>query len=173
MARYKFCPICGTLLRPVPVSDEAATPVAAAAPTLTAKAPDKGHLFETVEKKTESSRRYLKLFAVVVIVVIVVGLAISYLTLPGVGDKVLAPTGMEMAIRDHFLTTEKRTAADIEIYYCGEFYWSRVGVETRTDMPNPLLRVGTYAARAAPAGESAWKITAAPITSPEMNEPCR
>lgn len=185
VAKYRFCPICAT---PVERPAEPTVTAAAAKPGGTAGGQgaraaarpgvtpgrDKDHLFETVEKKTESRRSYAKLFAVVAVAVVIAGFAIAYLTLlPGRGDKVKASTGMELAIRDHFLMVQKRTATDIETYYCGDFYWARVGVETRTDIPNPLLRVRTYAARAVSPADSAWNVTAAPIASPEMDEPCR
>ncbi len=182
MAKYKFCPMCAA-----PVERQAAPTVAAAAvkPGAIAGAqgarvaarpsvPDKDHLFETVENETDSRRSYIKLFAVVAFAVVIAGFTIAYLTLlPDKGDKVKASTDMELAIRDHFLMVQKRTATDIETYYCGDFYWVRVGVETRTDIPNPLLLVRTYSARAASPGGSGWNVTAAPITSLEMNEPCR
>jgi hypothetical protein len=132
----------------------------------------KEHLFETVREETGSERNYVKLLGVVVVGVITVGIIIAYLTLPGVGDEVLAPKGLDLAVRDHFLTKEKRTATDITYYQCDGYYGARVGVETRTDIPNPLFRVDAYTARAAAKGGQ-WEITATPVTPPEAFVPCK
>ncbi|HVF47443.1 MAG TPA: zinc ribbon domain-containing protein [Pyrinomonadaceae bacterium] len=187
-AKYKFCPHCRTALdvKVEPTSAALAEARAGTPPAqpIRPKSPapdaagstfsDRDHLFETVEETTGRRGSYLKLFGVVAVAVVIAGGVIGYMTLAtDVGDKVKAPTDMELAIRDHFLLVQKRTATDIETYYCGDYYWSRVGVETRVDMPNPLLRVNKYTARATPAPNNTWSITAAPVTSPEMDEPCR
>lgn len=181
-AKYKFCPLCrapldpeaaaagapGSAARPVPAGRKPFESVSVAS------LPEKDHLFETVEETLGSRRSYLKLFGIVAAAVVIAGGAIAYMTLgTDIGDKVKASTDMELAIRDHFLLVEKRTATDIETYYCGDYHWSLVGVETRTDIPNPLLRVNKYTARATTAPSNTWSITAAPVTSPQMSEPCR
>ena len=134
--------------------------------------PEGDHLFETLREESGSQRNYLKLFAIVVAGVLIVGAAASYLTLPDIGDAVRAPAGLEMAVRDHFLTSQKRTATDIVFYTCDGFYGARVGVETRNDIPNPIFRIDTYSARAVDRGGQ-WEITAAPITPPETFTPCK
>ena len=134
---------------------------------------EKNRLFQTVKDETPSERKYLKLFGIVVAVIVAIGLVISYLTLPDIGDKVRAPHGLEDAVRDHFLMKQKRTATDITFYLCGEFYWARVSVETRPDIKtNPIYMIDTYKANATIAGENTWSITAAPITNPAMDVPC-
>lgn len=133
---------------------------------------DDGHLFETLEEETRGGRKYLKLFSIVVVFVIVAGIAIGYYTLPGVGDVVRAPAGLEVAVRDHFLIKEKRTSTDIVFYQCEGFYSARVGVETRSDIPNPLFRIDTYAARVVSRGEQ-WEITAEPIESGKQFATCQ
>jgi hypothetical protein len=133
---------------------------------------EKNRLFQTLKEETPSERNYLKLLGIVAIIVLVAGVAISYLMLPGVGDAILAPKGLELAVRDHFLTKEKRTATDITFYQCEGFYGARVGVETRNDIPNPLYKIATYTARATANGD-AWNITAQPVTSPEPDKPCQ
>jgi len=132
---------------------------------------EKNRLFQTVEKTKGSSRKYLIVLGVVAVFVIAAGVTASYLTLPGVGDKVLAPRGLDQSMREHFLTKQKRDMTVNTVYQCEGFFWTRVGVETRNDLPNPVFRIGTYAARATPNGDG-WDITAAPITSPEMDVPC-
>jgi hypothetical protein len=104
--------------------------------------------------------------------VIVVGLAVFYLTLPDVGDTVRAPAGSELAVRDHLLTTHKRTATDITFYQCDGYYSANAGVETRNDLPNPVFRIATYSARAVERNGQ-WEITAAPVTPPAQFVPCQ
>ncbi len=192
-AKYRFCPICRAPLLDIsaqPRADAAAgtktrNPVQRSAAPIASRSaghspngtvaasPERDHLFETVKETTGSRRNYLKLFGIITAAVVIAGGVIGYTTLgTDIGDEVKAPTDMELAIRDHFLLVEKRTATEIETYYCGDYHWSRVGVETRTDIPNPLLRLNTYTARSTPANNG-WAVTATPVTSPEMNVPCR
>ena len=132
---------------------------------------EKNRLFQTFKEEAPSERNYRKLLGIVVVAVIIGGVIISYLMMPGVGDEVRVSREVELAVRDHFLTREKRTATDITFYQCDGFYDARVGVETRTDVPNPIYKVATYSARATANG-GAWNIAAQPITSPEMDRPC-
>ena len=132
----------------------------------------KDHLFETLAEESNRERSYLKVFGVVVLAVIVLAAAVFYLTLPGKGDVVRAPAGLELAVRDHFLTAQKRTATDIIFYQCDGYYDARVGVETRNDLPNPLFQIGTYSARATE-GDGRWEITAAPVDPPAAFVACR
>ena len=148
------------------------TPVSA--PASVSRQVEKNRLFETTEKVSSSSRNYLKVLGVVAIVVVVGVGGLFYFMEPGVGDRVVAPRGAEIVVRDHFLLNVKRTATDVVFFKCDGFYWARVGVETRTDMDNPLMRVGTYKARINGQGEGSWQVTeATPITSPELDTPCR
>lgn len=134
---------------------------------------DDDRLFQTHRRTGRSWRQYVKLLGVVSVFVTAAGIVIFYLTLPSVGDRVRAPQGLEEAMRSHFLDTEKRTATDIEFYYCGEFYWARVDVEKRPDIKtNPIYGIGTYTARAAGDPENGWQITAVPVTSAEPPAPC-
>lgn len=129
-------------------------------------------LFETLEKETGNARKYLKVFGILVLLIIVAGIGVAYLTLPSVGDKVRAPAGLEDAVRDHFLTKEKRTATDIVFYKCDGFFGARVGVETRNDLPNPIFKLDSYSAKAVPNGPQ-WDITATPLGTNEEYSPCR
>ncbi|MBK7393057.1 MAG: hypothetical protein IPI64_07090 [Chloracidobacterium sp.] len=134
---------------------------------------EKDRLFQTVKEETGSERNYLKVLGIVVGLVVIVGGIVFYLTLPGVGDQVRGSTQMEMAVRDHFLTKEKRTATDITFYQCDKYFWARVGVEVRTDIKtNPIYALDKYAARIEPSG-SAFNIIATPVTSPEIDVPCK
>jgi hypothetical protein len=133
---------------------------------------EKNRLFQTLNEEAPSKRNYLKMLGIVSVAVIVGGIVVSYLMMPGVGDEIRAPRGLDAAVRDHFLTKEKRTATDITFYQCEGFYGARVGVETRSDIPNPLYRIATYSARTTANGD-AWNITAQPVTSPEMDAPCK
>ncbi len=129
-------------------------------------------LFETREEFEGSSRNYLKLFAIVVVLVVIAGAAIFYFMVPGIGDQIHAPEGAEDAVRDNLLTKQKRTATDIVFFKCDGFYWARAGVETRPDIANPIYKIDKYSARVTQAGD-AWDVTSQPVTSPDTNEPCK
>jgi hypothetical protein len=134
---------------------------------------DNDHLFETHQRVTRSWKQYLKLLGIVSVFVVLAGGAVFYLTLPSFGDRVRAPQGLEPAMRSHFLDTEKRTANEIAFYFCDSYYWARVEVEKRPDITtNPIYQIGTYVARATAEGDR-WTITAQPVTSPEIDVPCR
>jgi hypothetical protein len=133
---------------------------------------EKNRLFETQEEFEGSSKNYLKIFAVVVGLIVIASVGIFYFTLPNVGDQVRTPPGLEDAVREHFLSKEKRTATDVVAYKCDGFYWLRVGVETRKDMPNPVYKIGTYAARGTEGGSGEWQVTAQPVPSGE-GTPCQ
>lgn len=134
---------------------------------------EKDRLFETAQKTTESSRNYLRLFGIVVVLIAIAAAAVIYLTLPGVGDRIRVSREMEDAVRNHFLEKEKRTASDITFYKCDKYTWAHTEVETRTDVPgNPLAKVSAYATRIIDSGNGTFEITAKPITSPELDTPC-
>ncbi len=134
---------------------------------------EKNRLFETLKEETGSERNYLKLLGIVAVFIVAAGAVIFYMTLPGFGDSIRAPKGLEEAVRDHFLVVEKRTATDISFYNCDAFIGARVNVEVRPDIKtNPVYLIPLYTARAIPRGESAWTITASPVTSREMDVPC-
>lgn len=156
--------------------DEANRPVEAQAEVAESPrtdSPFKDRLFQTHEAVSSNSRKYLKILGVAVVIVVAAGILISYLTLPRFGDAVRAPRGLEEAVRNHFTDKEKRTATDIVFYYCDSYYWARVSVEKRPDIKtNPIYQIDSYKARAVAGGENTWSITAAPITTPEMDTPC-
>jgi hypothetical protein len=163
---------------PAPVAALETRSVAPAEPPVETPRPvvivEKEHLFETQQKVVESSRNYLKIFGIVVILIAVAGTAIFYFTLPGIGDRIRVSREMEDAVRAHFLEKEKRTADDITFYKCDQYTWARTEVETRTDIPgNPLAKVNAYATRITDSGNGTFQITATPITSPEIDTPCR
>jgi hypothetical protein len=133
---------------------------------------EEDRLFETHDRTSRSGMQYIKLLAVVSLLVVIAGAAAFYLTLPSFGDQVKAPKGLEGAVRTHFLEVEKRNSEDIFFYYCEDFYWARVEVERRPDIKtNPVYQIGTYAARAVNTG-GAWDIKATPVTAPEIDRPC-
>ena len=134
---------------------------------------DKNRLFETQLRTTRSARGYLKLLLIVVVIVIVAGGLIFYFTLPGVGDAVKAPQGLEDAVRSHFLDKEKRTMTDESVFYCGGFYWVKVDVEKRPDIVGkPNSNVSTYIGKATQQPDGTWAITATPVVDDENGGPC-
>ena len=113
------------------------------------------------------------MLVVIGFVVAAAGGVIFYLNLPGRGDQVRPPRGLETAVRTHFLDVEKRNSGDISFYYCEAYYWARVEVEKRPDIKtNPVYQIGSYAARGVLVNESGWEIAATPITSAELDIPC-
>lgn len=134
---------------------------------------EKNRLFETQEEMTGSSSHYLKVLGVVGALVLVVGGIIFYMMQPGVGDQVLKPKGAEDAVRENFLTVQKRNPTDFVFYKCDGFYWARVTVETRNDIADPRMKIATYSARVTEAGQDQWNVTAQPISSPDLDVPCR
>lgn len=130
------------------------------------------HLFETLDVEVNSTRKYAKVFGGVVLFVVAAGIVIAYFLQPGIGDRVRDPGGYEAAVREHFLTMEKRTATDIVFYKCEGFYSAKVGVETRNDLPNPIFKLDTYSARVSQNGGQ-WSISAVPVGDGEVFLPCR
>ena len=133
---------------------------------------EKNRLFETLDKEQTSNRSYAKLLIVAAVIVLIAGGVIFYVTLPGAGDQVRAPKGLEQAVRNHLLDNQKRVATDIVFYYCGgDSYWGRAGVEIRKDIPNPIYKLDTYAV-SAKGKDPNWEITSKPITSQNDDKPC-
>jgi hypothetical protein len=166
----------GILAEPTEKKSDPA-PIAQTSPIKTAATPaesfvEKNRLFETLDKEETSSRSYAKLLLISAVAVLIAGGVIFYMMLPGVGDKVRAPTGLEQAVRDHLQDKQKRVATGISFYYCGgNAYWAHSGVETRKDIPNPIYKLDSYAVSAK--GEDPnWEITSKPIQSPADDKPC-
>jgi hypothetical protein len=157
------------------VAETPARPAAGVVPPATPILGDveKNRLFETLEEETGHERNYLKLLGLVAAGVVVIGAVVFYFSLPGVGDKVKAPKGLEDQVRDHLLIKEKRTPTDMTFYYCGKYYWAAVEVETRPDIPGaPINRVSRYRVAAIQADAEDWNITAVPVTGTDPDVPC-
>src|SRR5258708_145906 len=134
---------------------------------------DKIRLFETQQRNVRSWYHYFKLLLIVSLFVIVVGGAIFYFTLPGVGDEVKAPSGLEDAVRLHFLDSEKRTMTGASVFYCDQFYWLRVDVEKRPDIVGkPNNTVSKYITKATQQPDGSWQVTATPLTGDDTGTPC-
>ncbi|MFL6373210.1 MAG: hypothetical protein ACJ73D_00955 [Pyrinomonadaceae bacterium] len=160
----------GVLADPPEAKPEPPKPERRPAPT--AAVVEKDRLFETLDKGRSGNRNYAKLFLIAVVIVLIAGGVIFYMTLPGVGDKVRAPKGLQQAVRDHLLDKQKRVATDITFYYCGgDSYWAESGVEKRSDIPNPVYKLDTYTVNAK-GKDPSWEITSKPVKSPEENKPC-
>ncbi len=136
---------------------------------------DKNRLFETQQEITGFNRHYVKLLLIVAALVIVVGTVIYYITLPGIGDQVLGPKGLEENVRSYFLDVQKRTATDVTFFYCGGYYTVKVDVEARYDIPgNPLAAIPTYWAKAVSRDGGKWDISVpSDQTGFSDADPCR
>ena len=133
---------------------------------------EKNRLFETLKETNESSRNYLKLFSIVAVCVLIAGAALYYLLMPGIGDQIRAPAGLEDRVRSHFQQIEKRTATDITFFKCEGYTWARVDVEERPDIhTNPVYKYSRYRAKISGL-EGNWQISALPETSRNEDVPC-
>ncbi len=133
---------------------------------------DKNRLFETHKSSSRSARDYLKLFAAVVIAVVAIGGAIVYFTMPGIGDEVRPPQGLDASVRAHFLEREKRAVEAVSYFTCGDHYWARVGLEKRPDITARQLDEGHRRVEAVETSAGVWQITSAPLSSPGSAQPC-
>jgi hypothetical protein len=135
---------------------------------------DKNRLFETHQKASRSLGSYIKLILIVSVGVAIVAVVIGYLTLPGVGDAVKSPAGLDDAVRLHFLDNEKRDPTDMTSYMCDQYYWVRVGVTKRPDIPSmPNNLIAKYRAKAVERPDGKWDISAAPILVQGEDVPCQ
>jgi hypothetical protein len=133
---------------------------------------EKNRLFETLDNEHTSNRSYAKLLAAAIVVVLIAGGVIFYMTLPKPGDIVRAPKGLEQAVRDHLSEKQKRDANDITFYFCGPgSYRARAGVETRKDIPNPVYKIGSYAVTAK-GSDGDWSISSKPVNTADDDRPC-
>jgi hypothetical protein len=133
---------------------------------------EKNRLFETLQENTESSRNYLKLISIVIVGVIILGAVVYYLMMPGIGDQVRAPQGLEDAVRSYMQEKQKRTATDITFFKCEGYYWARVDVEERPDIKtDPVYKYSRYRAKAVEGGGT-WDISASPVTDDSLDVPC-
>ena len=133
---------------------------------------DKNRLFETLQETSESSRNYLTLFSIVTVGVVILGAVVYYVMMPGIGDQVRAPHGLEDAVRSYMQEKQKRTATDITFFKCDGFYWARVDVEERPDIKtDPVYKFSRYRAKAMEQGGS-WDINASPVAENGMDVPC-
>lgn len=130
---------------------------------------EKNRLFQTIEETKGSSRKYVAALGGVATLVAVIGAGVWYLNRPGIGDSIRVNAETELAVRDHFLTKEKREVTNVSFYQCDGFYWARVGVVTRTDIPNPIYQIASYKARVTENGETTMAV---PIVSPADDIPC-
>lgn len=133
---------------------------------------DKSRLFQTVSRESSSLRGYLKIFLPIAGLVLLAGIVFFYLTIPGIGDTFRPRTELDLGVRYHLLDVQKRVATDITFYKCDGFTWAKADVETRPDIPEPILQLGSYVVKAVPNGENSWAFTSKPIQTGERPVPC-
>lgn len=136
----------------------------------------KDELFATHDANKGSIGRYIKTLGVVAVLVLVILGAVFYFTLPGVGDEVKAPHGLEDAVRDHFSSVEKRETTDeMKFFYCKDYYTAQVKLAPPIVRPNAASEKVTnnydVSATEGPSGQ--WTITAKPDFEIESDKrPC-
>jgi hypothetical protein len=133
---------------------------------------EKSRLFDTLKDEGRSAHDYLKILIPVVVAVLVIGGAVVYFTMPGVGDEVRAPSGLDEAVKNHFLDNEKRAVSEATYYYCGDFYSARATLEKRPDITARHFDHGNRRAVAVENPNGTWQITSAPLNPNESVEPC-
>jgi hypothetical protein len=133
---------------------------------------DKNRLFETHTKAGRSVHDYIKVLVPVVVVVLILGGAVVYFTMPGFGDEVRAPSALDEAVKNHFLDNEKRAVEETSYFYCGDFYSARVGLEKRPDITARQLDAGNRRVTAVESPNGTWQISAVPIAANANLEPC-
>lgn len=131
---------------------------------------EKSRLFDTLKDEGRSVHDYLKLFLIVVLSVIVIGGLVVYFTMPGFGDEVRPPAGLEEAVKTHFNDQEKRAVSEAAYFYCNDFYWARVNLEKRPDITARKLDEGHRRVTATQNESGAWQIAAAVANGTE--DPC-
>ena len=133
---------------------------------------EKSRLFDTIKGEDASSYGYLKHLLPVVLIVGLIGVAVIYFYLPGVGDEVKAPTGLDVALNEYFLKNEKRPVTEASYFYCKDFYWVRVVLERRADVTARHLDAGHRRAIAVENGNGPWAITSTPAAEGQVDTPC-
>lgn len=144
--------------------------------TETADAPadpnDKNRLFETHSRAGRSKRGYLQLFGLVVAAVVVVGGIVVFLTMPGTGDEVRAPRGLEDAVKNHFLESEKRSVIAATFYSCGDSYSARVNLENRPDIKARSMDEGHRHVVATEDANGRWSVRTIATEPKEPGDNC-
>jgi hypothetical protein len=133
---------------------------------------DKNRLFETHTKVERSVHDYAKVLIAVVVAVLLLGGAVVYFTMPGVGDEVRAPSGLEEAVKNHFLDNEKRAIEGATYFYCGEFYSARIDLEKRPDITARQFDAGSRRVVAVENANGSWQITSSSVVANTTFEPC-
>lgn len=135
----------------------------------------KDELFATHEAIPTSKAGYVKTLAVVGIVVLAIILAVLYFNLPGIGDEVKAPPGLEDAINDNIITKEKREITEMRFFYCETYYTAQVKLKPLpANLRNsPERAADSYDASGTETSPGRWAVTAMPAFAVEsQNRPC-
>ncbi len=133
---------------------------------------DKSRLFDTLGGSKRSLGNYLKAILPVALAVSLIGVIVIYFSLPDIGDEVSGPAGLKDAIHAYFLNTENRPVTDASYFYCKEFYWVRVGLETRPDIPARRNDTGKRRVIAVENASGSWEISSIPVVANEADVPC-
>jgi hypothetical protein len=133
---------------------------------------EKSRLFDTLNEEGRSVHDYLKVLVPVVVAVLVIGGMVVYFTMPGVGDEVRAPQGLEEAVKTYYDDNEKRAVSEVTYFYCKDFYSARVMLEKRPDVTARQFDHGNRRAIAVENPDGSWSITSNPIAPDENADPC-
>lgn len=133
---------------------------------------DKSRLFDTLNEEGRSVHDYLKVLVPVVLAVLVIGGGVVFFTMPGMGDEVRVPQGLDDAVKTYYLDNEKRVVTEATYYYCKDFYSARVTLEKRPDVTARQLDHGSRRVVATETSDGLWKVISTPVNPNETAEPC-
>lgn len=135
----------------------------------------KDELFATHDAIPTSKAGYVKTLGIVAVVVLATIAAVLYFNLPGIGDEVKAPAGLEDAINDHFISKEKREITEIKVFYCKDYYAVQVKLKPLPSnlKTSPERATDNYDASGTEGSRGRWTILAKPDFALEgQNRPC-
>jgi hypothetical protein len=134
----------------------------------------KDELFATLDGTEKSKTRYFKTFAIIAVVVLVLIAVGMYFYLPGTGDEVRAPAGMEDAVRSHLASAEKRDLLEMKSFYCKTYYAAQVKVDKPlVAKPSSEKVTNNYDVAATRHEDGSWTVTAMPDYKVDNNDrPC-
>ena len=134
----------------------------------------KDELFATLDGTEKSKTRYLKTFAIIAVVVLVMITVGMYFYLPDTGDEVRAPAGMEEAVRSHLAAVEKRDLLEMKSFYCKTYYAAQVIVDKPLVVkPSSEKITNNYDVAATRNEDGSWTVSAMPDYKVNNNDrPC-
>ncbi|MGD9563919.1 MAG: hypothetical protein AB7F88_17965 [Pyrinomonadaceae bacterium] len=134
---------------------------------------EKSRLFDTLNDEDRSARDYLKVLLPVVLAIIVISLVVIYFTVPGAGDEVRPPDGLDEAIKTYYRENEKRDVSGVVYFYCEGSHTARVSLEQRPDITAREFDHGNRRAVAIRNTDGTWQLSSKTVEPNETFVPCQ